>query len=222
MNTARAELKWEQTAIELHPALADKQAIGHFKYENIGKTPVKIKSAKSSCGCTVAQSQKEEIPPGDKGEITATFNIADRIGLQVKNVTVETDDPDPKRAVTVLTLKTFVPEALAIAPQFIYWTSGEEAKPKLISVKADKNFPAKNLTVTTSNADFAVKVEPAAKGEWKISVEPKQTDRAMAARLNIQPDVAVPSGKSFAANVSVTAGPPTVGPRPNPAVAVPH
>jgi hypothetical protein len=26
--TARAELKWEQTAVELHPARGDKQAIG--------------------------------------------------------------------------------------------------------------------------------------------------------------------------------------------------
>ena len=75
---ARAELKWEQTSIELHPAANDKQAIGHFKYENTGKTPVHFKSVHASCGCTTAQSQKEEVPPGDKGEITATFNIGDR------------------------------------------------------------------------------------------------------------------------------------------------
>ena len=29
---ARAELKWEQTSVELHPAANDKQAVGHFKY----------------------------------------------------------------------------------------------------------------------------------------------------------------------------------------------
>jgi len=28
---AQAELKWEQTTIELRPTPADKQAIGHFK-----------------------------------------------------------------------------------------------------------------------------------------------------------------------------------------------
>ena len=27
---ARAELKWEQTQIELHPAIADKQAVAHL------------------------------------------------------------------------------------------------------------------------------------------------------------------------------------------------
>jgi len=78
--SARAELKWEQTMIELHPTPADKQAIGHFKYQNPGKTPVHFKSVHASCGCTTAQTQKDEVPPGESGEITATFNIGDRTG----------------------------------------------------------------------------------------------------------------------------------------------
>src|SRR5262245_66302059 len=100
---ARAELKWEQTTIQLRPAPNDKQAIGHFKYENTGKTPVHFKSVHASCGCTTAQTQKDEVPPGDKGEITATFNIGDRTGTQIKTVTVETDE-EPKQK-TVLHIK---------------------------------------------------------------------------------------------------------------------
>src|SRR5712692_9811257 len=65
---ARAELKWEQTQVELHPAVGDKEAIGHFKYQNTGDKPVRFKSVRSSCGCTTAQTQKEEVPPGEKGE----------------------------------------------------------------------------------------------------------------------------------------------------------
>src|SRR5213080_1172055 len=34
---ARAELKWEQTSVDLQPALGDKQAVAHFKYENVGR-----------------------------------------------------------------------------------------------------------------------------------------------------------------------------------------
>ena len=45
---ARAELKWEQTNVELHPAPNDKQAVGHFKYQNVGKTPIHFKSVKAS------------------------------------------------------------------------------------------------------------------------------------------------------------------------------
>src|SRR5436189_6118138 len=122
--TARAGLKWDQTAIELHPAVADKQAIGHFKYQNTGDKPVKFKSVKTSCGCTAAQSQKEEVPPGEKGEITATFNIGERTGTQVKTVTVATDDP--ANVTTVLTLKAVIPQQLEIAPPFECWGQGGE------------------------------------------------------------------------------------------------
>src|SRR5438094_195088 len=56
--SARAELKWEQTSVELHPTATDKQAVGHFKYQNPGKTPVHFKSVHASCGCTTEESQK--------------------------------------------------------------------------------------------------------------------------------------------------------------------
>lgn len=200
--SARAELKWEQTALELHPAVGDKEAVGHFKYENIGKTPVRFKSVHSSCGCTAAQTQKDEVAPGEKGEITATFKIGDRTGTQVKTVTVQTEDP--ANATTVLTLKAVLPEMLSINPTFVYWIAGEEAKPKTIRVKAGKDFPAKNLSVTSSNPEFLTKVESASEGEWKINVQPKETTRAMAGALTIKPDFPKESPKLFYANVSVT------------------
>src|SRR5438094_6342486 len=113
---ARAELKWEQTNVELHPTPNDKQAIGHFKYQNTGKTPVHFKSVHASCGCTTAQTQKDEVPAGGSGEITATFNIGDRTGTQVKTVTVETDEATNQK--TVLTLKTIIPQQLEINLKF--------------------------------------------------------------------------------------------------------
>src|SRR5256886_17405501 len=125
--SARAELKWEQTSVELHPAPADKQAIGHFKYQNTGKTPVRFKSVHASCGCTTAQTQKEEVPPGGKGEITATFNIGDRTGTQVKTVTVETDEATKTQ--TVLTLRQIIPHQLEMSPTFVFWNQGEKQAP---------------------------------------------------------------------------------------------
>jgi Protein of unknown function (DUF1573) len=202
---ARAELKWDQTTLELHPAYGDKEAVGHFKYQNSGVTPVRFKSVKTSCGCTAAQSQRKEVAPGEKGEVTATFKIGDRTGTQVKTVTVETDEP--AHAVTLLTLKAVLPEMLTISPTFVFWAANEEAKPKTISVKAGKDFMAKNLAVTSTNADFVTKVEQGSAGEWKIIVQPKQTNRAMAAALTIKPDFPKDAPKVFYANVSVTGAP---------------
>src|SRR5205809_7773984 len=130
---ARAELKWEQTTVELHPVAGDKEAVGHFKYQNTGSKPVRFKSVHTSCGCTAAQSQKEEVPPGEKGEITATFKIGDRTGTQIKTVTVETDEATNQK--TVLTLKAEIPQQLEITPNFVFWRQGEKPDTKTINVK---------------------------------------------------------------------------------------
>src|SRR6266403_4782318 len=167
---ARGELKFDKTEIELHPAPADKQAVGHFTYQNNGKQPVHLKSVKASCGCTTAQSQKDEVPPGEKGEITATFNIGDRTGTQVKTVTVNTDDP--VNATTVLTLKAVIPQELEINPSFVFWGQGEAPKPKTIVVRAGKDLSVKQLKVTSSSPDFETKVAQTGKGQFKIDVQP--------------------------------------------------
>src|SRR5437016_13155041 len=64
---AHAELKWEQTAVELHPAATDKEAVGHFKYQNTGNKPVRIESVHTSCGCTDGHTEAEEVPTGEQG-----------------------------------------------------------------------------------------------------------------------------------------------------------
>jgi len=196
---ARAELKWEQTSVELHPAPADKEAVGHFKYQNTGSQPVRFKSVHTSCGCTAAQSQKDEVPPGEKGEITATFKIGDRTGTQVKSVTVQTDDP--VNATTVLTLKAVIPQQLEINPTFVFWGQGEALNPKSIVVRASKDFPVKQLKVTSSSPDFQTKVEETGNGQFKIDIQPSDTSRNMAATLTIQPEG---SSKTFYAMARVT------------------
>src|SRR6201990_3737508 len=181
--TARAELKWEQTAVELHPARGDKQAVGHYKYQNVGKTPVHFKSVHASCGCTAAQSQKDQVAPGEKGEITATFNIGDRTGTQVKTVTVETDEAANQK--TVLTLKAVIPQELEISPTFVFWKQGEKPDPKTITVKVGKEFTVKHIKVTSSSPDFQTKVGEKGNGEFTIDVQPQETKNIVASTLTI-------------------------------------
>ena len=215
---ARAELKWEQNTIDLRPAIGDKTAVAHFKYQNTGTTPVHFKSVKASCGCTTTQSQKEVVNPGEKGEIIATFNIGDRTGQQMKTVTVQTDDPNPTQATTILTLKATIPQALEIKPAFVYWQSGEEPKPKKISIKVSKDFPAKNITAKSNGQMFESKVEQgSAPGEWVIEITPKDTSHPTGASLLIQTDYPKEAPKSFSVNVQVT-NPPGAPPALRPSV----
>src|SRR6266404_8088604 len=201
---ARADLKWEQTTVDAHPAVGDKTAVAHFKYENVGKTPVHFKSVKASCGCTATQTQKEIVNPGEKGEITATFNIGDRTGQQMKTVSVQTDEPPPVQSNTTLTLKVTIPQAMEINPTFVYWTSGEQPKPKKVSIKASKDFPARNITVKSNSQNFESKVAPGKEGEWTIEVTPKDTSHPMGTALLVQTDYPKEAPKSFYVNVQVT------------------
>src|SRR2546429_2309924 len=218
VQSARAELKWEQTSVDLRPAFNDKQAVAHFKYENVGNTPVHFKSVHASCGCTAAQTQNEQVAPGQKGEITAIFTIGGRTGTQVKTVTVQTDDPDPSRATTVLALKAVITPLLEIQPALVFWQNGEEPKPKIITAKANKAAAIKKLDVTSSIPDFTAKVEAgSAPNEFRISVQPRDTAKAAYATLSIKPDSPVNTGNTFAVAARVMPPAPTAAPAGTPA-----
>jgi hypothetical protein len=201
--TAQATLVWEKTTIELKPAMGAPSAVGVFKYENKGDKPVRFKSSpRTSCGCTVAALQKNEVAPGEKGEITATFNIGDRTGVQMKTITVETDDP--QSPTTVLTLKATIAQLLELQPAFVFWQAGEEAKPKTILAKAGQGVTLKNLEVTSSSGDFTAKVERGSgEGYFKINVQPKDTAKALNATLTVKPDAGAGAGKVYYASARV-------------------
>jgi hypothetical protein len=115
---------------------------------------------------------------------------------------VETDDPE--HATTVLTLKAVIPQQLEITPTFVFWGQGEAPKPKTIVVRAAKEFPVKHLKVTSSSPDFQTKVEETGNGQFKIDIEPKDTNRQIASTLTIQPE---DSQKIFYATARITNAP---------------
>ncbi|MGI9087337.1 MAG: DUF1573 domain-containing protein [Chthoniobacterales bacterium] len=197
--SARAELSWEKTQIDLSPKATDAEAVANFKYENKGTKPIKITSVKSSCGCTVASLKKELVEPGEKGEVTATFKIGGRTGVQQKAITVTTDDPN--QPVINLMLKADIPVALEMRPTFVYWENGVEPTPKKIEVKAGKDVELSKLEVTSSAPDFKTSVEKgAAPGEYTITVTPTQTKQMVNATLTLKSNLP----QSFFATARVT------------------
>src|SRR3954471_22013455 len=183
---SQASLSWEKTELELKPALGAATAVGVFKYENKGDKPVHFNAVRPSCGCTTAALPKNDVAAGEKGEITATFNIGDRTGLQQKQITVQTDDP--KQPTTILTLKAQISSPLELQPTFVFWQQGEEPKPKTIIAKTSKENPVKHIDVTSSSPEFQTSVEQSANGEFKINVTPHETTRTVAATLTVKPD----------------------------------
>jgi len=197
--TIQAQLAWEREEIELHPKAGDAEAVANFKYENKGTKLIRINNVRSSCGCTVASLKKNEVGPGEKGEVTATFKIGGRTGMQQKTVTVETDDPD--QPVTNLLLKAVIEQPVQIQPVMVYWESGEEPKPKTIKLKANKDVSITKVDVGSSAPEFSTKVEKgSAPGEFNITVQPKDTTRGVNATLTIKSNLPQP----FYASARVT------------------
>jgi hypothetical protein len=198
----RAALTWETTTADLHPALTDKTAVAHFKYKNTGDKPVKITSVHPSCGCTTAALAKDVVAPNESGEITATFKIGDRVGVQNKTISVMTD-ADAEQP-TVLRLTATIPRLLEIQPVFIYWSANDQLKPKTITAKIGGDFPITKLNVTPTDKSIATKVvlDPETK-EFRIIVTPQEAGRPISATLKIESDFPKDAPKVFYANVRV-------------------
>ena len=198
---AHSELAWEQTQIELHPAVGDDTAIGHFQYQNKGDKPVAIKSVTTSCGCTAA-SAKQSADLGEKGEVTATFKIGDRTGVQQKAITVLTDDTTHPS--TILSLKVVIPQVLELQPTFVFWQAGEAPKAKAIVAKAAAGVSIQGLDVSSSSPDFLAKVEPGSSpNEFRIKIKPRQTTQAATATLTIKPGLENGKTKIFYATARI-------------------
>ncbi len=199
--SAPAALTWESTEADLHPGLSDKTAVAHFKYKNTGEKPIKITSVHPSCGCTTAALAKDVVEPNESGEITATFNIGDRSGVQTKNITVMTD-AEASQA-TVLKLKATIPTLLEIAPTFIYWSEKDTLEPKAIKVTVGGDFPVTKLNVTSTDKSIATDIKHDSGRVFTISVRPQEAGRPINAALKIEPDFPKETPKFFYANVRV-------------------
>ena len=80
--TGFGQLQWQKRSLEFNPGPTEEKIVAEYPFVNVGKTPIKIKEVKTSCGCTTATLDKEVYAPGEKGKITATFEINGRTGPQ--------------------------------------------------------------------------------------------------------------------------------------------
>lgn len=72
-----------------------------FKFTNTGKVPLILNSVNASCGCTTPKWTREPVAPNGTGEITVSYNPANRPGAFTKSVTINSN---AENAVTVLTI----------------------------------------------------------------------------------------------------------------------
>lgn len=73
-----------------------------FTFTNEGNKKLTIKDVKTSCGCTAALLSKNELEPGEKGELKVELNTANRSGRMTRNITIISNDPkQPEKHLTI-------------------------------------------------------------------------------------------------------------------------
>ncbi|MCH8035180.1 MAG: DUF1573 domain-containing protein [Bacteroidetes bacterium] len=73
-----------------------------FNFENSGKSTLKIKDIKTSCGCTAALVSSEVLKPGEQGTLKVELDTSNRKGKMSRTITIKSNDPkDPTKIITV-------------------------------------------------------------------------------------------------------------------------
>lgn len=143
-----------------------------YKFENRGDDTLEIKRVKPSCGCTAVILTKNTIPPGETGEIKATFNTASYSGNIKKSITVSSNDPDSPRH--ILTFSGEIIEDISIKPKNINFgsihTDVQTDKTVTVSIKSQSGLDFKIEKITSSKPYVATSITGDKNGEYTIEV----------------------------------------------------
>lgn len=66
-----------------------------FGFENHGTSDLVIRSALTTCGCTVPKYDEKPISPGKSGTLEVVFDTSGRSGKQTKTITVRSNASTP-------------------------------------------------------------------------------------------------------------------------------
>ena len=191
----RAELVWEKPVQNFHRLPSDGHLETKFAFHNEGKTPVTVRKVRTSCGCTSAKLAKNTFAPGEQGEITVRFTFGDRRGPHRKIITVITDD---KSEPTELSLQVWIDVPLTIAPELVFWKTGEANSAKTVQLTSEPGTPVRVKGVTTSNPRLAAKLETIKPGEqYAVSVTPADTSKKESAEITVETDFPADQPRSY-------------------------
>lgn len=88
-------IQFEKMHHEFGKVTEGETPVFRYNFKNTGTVPLKIQSAKGSCGCTTPEWTRDPVPPGGNGYVEAKFDSNGRSGTNNKHVTVICNT-DPK------------------------------------------------------------------------------------------------------------------------------
>ncbi len=150
--SASAEICWATRDMDVVADKSSGEYKTQFTFLNKNTKAVKIKSAHSSCGCTVSKVIYNEVAPGTEGVIEVAFTFGHRQGRNSKQIIVETDDEDTP--ISHLTLTVDIPAVFHAIPEQVSWRGNSPAIPILINVSTDSEAGLKFQGIRVSDPMF--------------------------------------------------------------------
>ncbi len=121
-------MEFESTEVDYGNIIQESDPFRYFSFTNTGDSPLVIKHAKGSCGCTVPTYPKEPILPGETAQVKVRYDTK-RVGPFTKTVTLTTNEEVEKRILRIkgkVEKKPAEPEAVpAVAPNVL--TGGQKS-----------------------------------------------------------------------------------------------
>ncbi len=163
-------LTWQDENVSVKADVDAAFVRADFRFENKGKSPVKILDVKRSCGCQTIKLKKMEYSPGESGKIEVEVKVEDMVGIVERTVTVKTDDGDEKN----LTAKITVPKPAEAVPGNLSWSLDKPAAAKQVKITATKGISIRPVEAKCRHTAIAADYKVAEEGQVVIlTVEPK-------------------------------------------------
>jgi len=102
------EIKFDVLTYDFGKVIQGEALSFTFHFKNVGKSSLLISSIEPTCGCTTSIPPKAPIRPGEKGEISITFDSKHKSG-DVTSYLVVTANTFPAQTVLSVTAKVITP-----------------------------------------------------------------------------------------------------------------
>jgi Protein of unknown function (DUF1573) len=176
--SCQAALQWDALQLTANGWQGDESIVSTFHFRNVGSSPVKLLSVKSSCGCTTVRWPENAVAPGEVADIRATYDVGTNVGAATKLITVVSDDAPSKP--TILILNLIVRPLAEIHPSLVSWKVGDPCTPRLVTLKFASVKKASAIEAASVSPLITTHIDKTADGLiYTLTLLPKTTEEAL-------------------------------------------
>lgn len=173
--TAVPDIQFEAKVYDFGEAQPNVTVNHTYRFKNVGQAPLKVLKVTSSCGCTATGLSKDELLPGEEGEISVALTVPSMRGATTKSVYVETNDPDEPRSVLSIKGKVVTEWVFDPSERITFGrVSSEEVQERRLKVYPHQNRALDITDVRVEAPDFDVSFDKVSdEPVWELVVKTK-------------------------------------------------